>query len=65
MKDNQKADCRILKVEEVGDFWRGDTIPRIRLKGKWLDNAGFPPNTRVEVNNTQHGVLLISIVEEE
>ena len=65
MKDNQKAICRILKVEEVGDFWRGDTIPRIRLKGNWLDNAGFPPNTRVEVNNTQHGVLLISIVEEE
>ena len=65
MKDNQKSNCRILKVEEIGDFWRGDTIPRIRLKGKWLDNAGFPPNTRVEVNNTQHGVLLISIVEEE
>ena len=65
MKDNQKANCRILKVEEVGDFWRGDTISRIRLKGKWLDKAGFPPNTRVEVNNTQHGVLLISIVEEE
>ena len=34
---------RILKVEEVGDFWRKQTFPRIRLKGKWLEKAGILP----------------------
>ena len=42
---------RILKVEEVGDFYRGRTTPRIRLKGKWLTIAGILPNGYIQVEN--------------
>ena len=64
MTEKTNPNSRNVKVEEVGDFHKKRTFPRIRLKGKWLDNAGFPPNTRVEIDNPQDGVLLISIVEE-
>ena len=60
-----KPKKRILKVEEVGDFWRDRTKPRIRLKGKWLMNAGIHPNSHVEVENPQPGVLVIKLVENE
>jgi hypothetical protein len=38
MTENTNLKTRILKVEETGDFWRKKTVPRIRLKGKWLAN---------------------------
>ena len=60
-----KPGKRILKVEEVGDFWRKRTKPRIRLKGKWLLNAGIPPNSHVEVENPQPGVLVINLIKDE
>ena len=50
---------RILKVEEVGDFWREQTIPRICLKGKWLAKAGILPNLHVEVESTYPGMLIL------
>lgn len=62
MTDQKK---RILKVEEVGDFWKERTKPRIRLKGKWLMDAGIYPNHHVEVENPQPGVLVINLVENE
>ena len=54
---------RNIKVEEVGDFHKKRTFPRIRLKGQWLDNAGFSPNTRVVVDHSQHGVLVIQLID--
>ena len=62
---NSDLDTRILKVEEVGDFWRKDTKPRIRLKGKWMLKAGIHPNTFVQVSNPQPGVLILEIVNKE
>ena len=56
---------RILKVEEVGDFWRKQTVPRIRLKGKWLAKAGILPNHHVEVESPHSGVLIIHIIEKD
>lgn len=64
MKDNQEPNCRILKVEEVGDHWRGRTFPRIRFTGKWLTIAGIKPNGFVLVENPQHGVLVIQLIED-
>lgn len=56
---------RILKVEEVGDFWRKQTVPRIRLKGKWLAKAGILPNHHVEVKSPHSGVLIIHLIEKD
>lgn len=56
---------RLLKVEELGDHWRKQTYPRIRLKGKWLQLAGINPNSHVEVRNPQPGVLVISLYDRE
>lgn len=52
-----KQKPRTLKIEEEGDFWRGKTKPKIRLKGLWLQQAGFQPGNRVNVNCVAHGVL--------
>ncbi len=56
---------RILKVEEVGDFWRKQTVPRIRLKGKWLATAGIHPNHHVEVESPHPGMLILHLIEKD
>ena len=48
---------RRLKIEEAGDFWRGLTIPKIRLMGRWLERAGFLPGERVRVTCVAPGVI--------
>ena len=50
---------RNLKVEPTGDFHAEAPKPAIRLKGRWLERAGFPPNSRVNVILRSHGVLEI------
>jgi len=54
-----KIKTRILKVSEVGDYWRNQTRPQIRLEGKWLVKAGINPNSHVRVENPQSGVLIV------
>ena len=56
---------RILKVEETGDFWRKKTVPRIRLKGKWLAHAGILPNRYVQVESPYPGVLILQLMEKD
>ena len=56
---NVRNKTRILKVLEVGDFWRDQTRPQIRLEGKWLVKAGILPNSYVRVENPQSGVLIV------
>jgi len=41
--------ARHLKVERTGDFAQGKTKPAIRLKGNWLERAGFLPDTKCQV----------------
>ena len=48
---------RTLKIEQDGDFWKGKVRPKIRLKGKWLEQAGFKPGTHVNVKSLGHGVI--------
>jgi hypothetical protein len=38
-----------LKIEELGDPWRQEHCSGIRLKGKWLAEAGFRPGQSVAV----------------
>jgi hypothetical protein len=50
---------RTLKVQLVGDFWKGKVFPLIRMQGKWLEKAGIVPDSRVEIENPAPGVLVI------
>lgn len=48
---------RSLKIEEDGDPWKGKILPKIRLRGRWLERAGFAPGTRVTVICVSTGVI--------
>ena len=48
---------RTLKIEADGDFWKGVTMPKIRLMGRWLERAGFTPGNRVQVTCVSPGVI--------
>jgi len=56
---------RTLKVRLVGDFWKGAVKPSILLQGKWLEQAGIAPESRVAVENPALGVLVIRTMAEE
>ena len=49
--------ARTLKIEEDGDPWAGKIKPKIRLKGCWLERAGFKPGTHASVTHVAPGVL--------
>jgi hypothetical protein len=48
---------RTLKIEEDGDPHYGGIKPKIRLRGNWLERAGFKPGTRVAVTCIAHGII--------
>jgi len=49
--------CRSLKIEADGDPWKGLIKPKIRLVGRWLEEAGFRPGHHVRVTCLAPGVL--------
>ena len=48
---------RTLKIEEDGDPWRRTVRPKIRLKGHWLERAGFKHGNHVSVTCVAAGVI--------
>jgi len=48
---------RRLKIEASGDFWKGAIKPKIRLMGRWLEQAGFKPGSHVQVSCSAFGVI--------
>ena len=48
---------RTLKIEAGGDVWKGTIKPKIRLMGRWLERAGFKPDTRVTVRCLAPGII--------
>ena len=48
---------RTLQIEAEGDIWRGIIKPKIRLIGRWLEQAGFKPGNRVQVTCVAPGVI--------
>lgn len=48
---------RTLKIEETGDAWKRMIKPKIRLTGKWLENAGFKPGKTVVVHCVAPGII--------
>lgn len=57
------AGVRTLKIEAVGDFAGNKVQPRIRLTGKWLQNAGFRPGHKVEIFSSKPGELSLRFKE--
>jgi hypothetical protein len=55
--------ARTLKIEATGDFFRGKIKPHIRLKGYWLEQAGFKPGHRVQVLCSEAGTLSVHFIE--
>lgn len=53
---------RTLKIEATGDFAARKITPKIRLGGRWLERAGFPPGQRVTVEFTDPGCLTLRVV---
>jgi hypothetical protein len=56
--------ARLLKIEKTGDFCYGKIIPRIRIAGQWLEQAGFKPGHRVEIHVEQPGNLTLRFLEQ-
>jgi len=61
---NSDRRFRSLKVEAIGDFARRKVIPRIRIAGQWLEQAGFKPGHRVEVCLERPGTLTVRFLEQ-
>jgi hypothetical protein len=53
---------RRLKVERLGDPWRGKTFSGIRLKGYWLAEAGFAAGKHVRVCIISPGVTELRLL---
>ena len=53
---------RTIKIEDIGDPRSGKLFAGIRLKGRWLAQAGFRPGFRAAVIVQASGVLQLRIV---
>ena len=56
---------RKIKIEERGEFYAKKTFPTIRLKGKWLERAGFLPGAHVTFTLLSPGLAQLSASESE
>ena len=59
----QPPSRRTLKIETVGDFANYKVKPRIRLGGHWLEQAGFKPGHRVEIQLMKPGEMTLQFKE--
>ena len=57
MQTTNPTAVRRLKIEEHGDAWQGVLKPKIRLIGRWLEQAGFKPGGQVQVHCVAPGIL--------
>jgi len=57
MQTTNETKVRRLKIEEHGDGWKNGLKPKIRLIGRWLENAGFKPGSHVHIFCVAPGVL--------
>jgi len=54
---------RVLRVQNIGDFYRKEVKPQVRLQGKWLLNAGLQPGSKVQITNPRIGELVIKSLD--
>lgn len=60
---DSRRQTRSLAVESFYIFRRGKVVPRIRISGEWLEQAGFHPGHRVEIVIEQPGTLSLRFVQ--
>ena len=60
----QLALTRVLKVEPLGDLGQGKFFSGLRLKGRWLMNAGFFPGQKTAVTVLSPGVIELRRLDE-
>ena len=53
---------RKLKVSNIGDFYKREEIPQIKLQGKWLKDAGIMTNSNVSVTSPEPGTLVLKAI---
>ena len=63
MSEISQQKPRMLKVQNIGDYFRKEVTPQIRLTGKWLLAAGLKPETHVRITNPRPGVLVVKSLE--
>ena len=63
MKKSTLSKPRKLKVQDVGDYYKKEVIPQIKLQGKWLLVAGLPPDKKVRITNPIQGTLIVECLE--
>ena len=62
MAKPSNMNARTIKVEKTGDYFYAKVKPAIRLKGRWLEQAGFPPNSHARITVLADGVLQIQAI---
>ena len=63
MSEHSLQNSRTLKVQNIGDYFRKEVTPQIRLQGKWFLAAGLKPETHVRITNPRPGVLVVKSLE--
>jgi hypothetical protein len=63
MSEKHHQKTRTLKVQNIGDHYRKEVIPQVRIQGKWLLAAGLKPETHVSITNPQPGVLIVKCLD--
>jgi hypothetical protein len=65
MDSLSQGEPHMLKVRNIGDRYRKEVIPQIRLQGKWLLNTGIRPGTHVQITNPCNGELVIKSLDDQ
>ena len=55
---------RSLKIEADGDKFKAPLKPKIRLSGRWLEQAGFRVGSRVNVTCIAQGKLELNLISQ-
>lgn len=63
VNESGELSSRTLKVQNVGDYFRKEVKPQIRLQGKWLLSAGLRPDSLVRITNPRPGVLIVKSLD--
>lgn len=65
MDSQSQGELHVLKVRNIGDRYRKEVTPQIRLQGKWLLNTGIRADSHVKITNPRDGELVIKSLDNQ
>ena len=65
MDSLSQGEPHVLKVRNIGDRYRKEVTPQIRLQGKWLLNTGIRADSHVQITNPRDGELVIKSLDNQ